>query len=190
MVPPDHGVPAPDDAVASNGFAFNQLGVRIPTIAISPWIEKGVLVHHSLPGEKPTPTSAFESTSIMATSNILLGLADENAPPLGKRMAWANTFAGLTDKSPMKEPRTDCPLTLPEPPKRNPEIFSHRVQSLKPLNEHLENELVMLCASLYPEEHARGQCPGRPEVMHNQGLASEFIVRHTKKMCEKFSFAC
>jgi hypothetical protein len=27
--------------VASNGFAFDQLGIRIPTIAISPWIAKG-----------------------------------------------------------------------------------------------------------------------------------------------------
>lgn len=27
--------------VADNGFTFDQLGIRIPTLAISPWIKKG-----------------------------------------------------------------------------------------------------------------------------------------------------
>ena len=40
VAPPDQGVPG-DGQVASNGFSFDQLGVRIPTIAISPWIAKG-----------------------------------------------------------------------------------------------------------------------------------------------------
>lgn len=71
------GVPAPDDNVASNGFKFNQLGVRIPTIAISPWIKKGTIISDGLAGEKPTPTSAFDATSILATSNKLLGLDRE-----------------------------------------------------------------------------------------------------------------
>lgn len=185
------GVPAPDDAVASNGFDFQQLGVRIPTLAISPWIPKGTIVHDALPGEQPTSTSAFESTSIMATANILLGLADENAAPLGKRMAWANTFASLTENNGLTEPRTDCPLTMPDPPKRDENLFSHKLQSVKPLNDHMENQLLMLCASLYPEEHARGECLGRsPHVMQNQGLASAWIVKETKKMCEKYSFTC
>jgi phospholipase C len=189
VVPPFEGVPAPDDAVASNGFNFQQLGVRIPTIAISPWIPKGVLVHDALSGEQPTETSAFESTSIMATANRLLGLTEEGAKPLGKRMEWANTFAGLTENANNKL-RTDCPTTLPDPPARNPEVFSHALQSQKPLNDHLENQLVMLCASNYPQEHSRGECPGRPEIMVNQGLASEWIVKETKKMCKKYSFRC
>ena len=182
-------MPAPDSAVASNGFAFDQLGVRIPTIAISPWIEKGTLVHDALPDEQPTPSSAFESTSIMATVNKLLGLTDEGAQPLGNRMAWANTFAGLTEKSALTEPRTDCPKTLPDPPKRNSEVFSHALQAVKPLNEHLENQLMMICNSLYPEDFAKGFCPDQ-EVTRNQGAASQFIVKHTKQMCEKYSFSC
>lgn len=79
--------------MAPNGYAFDSLGVRIPTIAVSPWIKKGTIVHDAFPGEQPTPYSAFESTSIMATSNILLGL--QEAKPLGARMSWANTFAGV-----------------------------------------------------------------------------------------------
>ncbi len=40
VVPPHHGIPG-NGEVASNGFTFDQLGIRIPTIAISPWIKKG-----------------------------------------------------------------------------------------------------------------------------------------------------
>ena len=93
--PPNKGVPAPDTMMASNGYTFDSLGIRIPTIAVSPWIKKGTIVHDPLPGEQPTPYSAFESTSIMATSNILLGL--QEARPLGARVPWANTFATLMD---------------------------------------------------------------------------------------------
>ena len=95
VAPSDEGVPAPDDKVASNGFTFNQLGIRLPTVAISPLIPRGTIISNALPKEQPTETSQFESISIIATSNILLGLTAQGIPPLGKRMAWANTFAGL-----------------------------------------------------------------------------------------------
>lgn len=36
--------------VASNGFTFDQLGIRIPTIAISPWIAKGMYAACALMG--------------------------------------------------------------------------------------------------------------------------------------------
>lgn len=41
--PPAHGVPSPDGVKgpAPHYFNFNRLGVRVPTIAVSPWIEKG-----------------------------------------------------------------------------------------------------------------------------------------------------
>ena len=74
VTPPS--APAPDEYVATNGFAFDRLGVRIPTVAVSPWIPKGTVVHDALPGERPTETSAFDSTSILATANIILGLED------------------------------------------------------------------------------------------------------------------
>lgn len=93
VTPPSVGVPQPDSMTAPNGFKFNQLGVRVPTIAISPWIKKGTIVHDALPGEKPSRYSEFEATSVLSTSNILLGL--QEAKPLGNRMAWSNTFAGV-----------------------------------------------------------------------------------------------
>jgi phospholipase C len=40
---PATGVPSPDDIVgpAPYNFKFDRLGVRVPTILISPWIERG-----------------------------------------------------------------------------------------------------------------------------------------------------
>jgi phospholipase C len=171
VTPPYQGVPAPDDNVASNGFKFDQLGIRTPTIAISPWIAKGTIVHEGIASEQPTPTSAFESTSIMATSNIILGL--QHAKPLGKRMAWANTFASLVDTQ--STPRTDCPETLPElPTEINPEA-SYEKQIAKPLNEHLEGQLLLFCNLHYPELHAKNECPGRKEIMNTQGKATKWL---------------
>ena len=34
-------VPNPDGICTKEGFAYTRLGIRIPTIAISPWIRKG-----------------------------------------------------------------------------------------------------------------------------------------------------
>lgn len=31
VTPPQHGIPSPDGIVASDGFQFNRLGIRIPT---------------------------------------------------------------------------------------------------------------------------------------------------------------
>jgi hypothetical protein len=33
----------------------------------------------------------------------------------------------------------------------------------------------------YPELHATNECPGRPGVMNNQGLASDWMKREMKK---------
>ena len=38
---PVDGVPSPDDIVGPEPFKFDRLGVRVPTIFISPWIEPG-----------------------------------------------------------------------------------------------------------------------------------------------------
>lgn len=187
--PIGEGIPAPDANVASNGFAFNQLGLRIPTIAISPWIPKGTIVSEGLVGEKPTSTSEFDATSILATANKILGLADEGIAPLGDRMAWANTFAGLLEQLP--EPRSDCPMTLPDlqvssPAEHAAECHHHR---LKPLNDHLEAQLLFLCTMNYPAQHASGHCPGRPEVMANQGAASDWMAQETKVYTDKLAAA-
>ncbi|KAK7304903.1 hypothetical protein VNO77_42797 [Canavalia gladiata] len=105
---PVRGVPSPDDIVGEPfDFPFNRLGVRVPTILISPWIEKGTVVHG--PNGSPTPTSEYEHSSIPATVKKIFNLPSF----LTKRDAWAGTFEGIVQTR--KEPRTDCPEQLPTP---------------------------------------------------------------------------
>ncbi len=94
----DHVAPpasvAPDDHVAE--WSFDRLGVRVPTILVSPWIEKGVI------------KTVFDHTS------LLRYLCEKwNLDPLGARMQAeagdkrANSFADeLTKRA---TPRTDTP---------------------------------------------------------------------------------
>ncbi|KAJ3683260.1 hypothetical protein LUZ60_013487 [Juncus effusus] len=108
------GVPNPDGITGPNPFyfGFDRLGVRVPTIMISPWIKKGTVV--SSPNG-PTPHSEYEHSSIPATINKLYNLSSDY---LTKRDAWAGTFDHLFTE--LTSPRTDCPLVLPQAPSLRP----------------------------------------------------------------------
>lgn len=88
---------APDDHTAD--WTFDRLGVRVPTILVSPWIERGVI------------KTVFDHTS------LLRYLCEKwDLDPLGLRMQEdagtkrANTFAQELTK--LVSPRTDTPKTL------------------------------------------------------------------------------
>ncbi|QSZ30909.1 hypothetical protein DSL72_000467 [Monilinia vaccinii-corymbosi] len=108
-VPPPTNVPAGDSLTytekAPDGkpmtFDFKRLGIRVPTLLISPWVGKGVV-------EKKGRNKGGEytHTSIIAFLDELWGLE-----PLTPRVSWSSTFERLiTDKF-----RTDTPVTLPDP---------------------------------------------------------------------------
>ncbi|XP_052139939.1 non-specific phospholipase C2-like [Oryza glaberrima] len=107
---PVTGVPSPDGIVGPPpyNFAFDRLGVRVPAIVISPWINKGTVVHG--PNGSPTATSEYEHSSIPATVKKLFDLPQDF---LTKRDAWAGTFESVVQGR--TEPRTDCPEQLPMP---------------------------------------------------------------------------
>ncbi|CAN6691748.1 unnamed protein product [Malus baccata var. baccata] len=104
---PVRGVPSPDRIVGPEPFffQFDRLGVRVPTIMVSPWIEKGTVVHG--PNGSPFLTSEFEHSSIPATVKKIFNLT---APFLTKRDEWAGTFEGIVQTR--TEPRTDCPVAI------------------------------------------------------------------------------
>lgn len=69
-VPTPLGVPPPGDGEASYptpGVKFDRLGIRIPTLAISPWLPKGLVVSAPPAAQKPFPNSEYEATSIIST---------------------------------------------------------------------------------------------------------------------------
>ncbi len=97
------------------GFGFDRFGVRVPTLMISPWIEKNT-VFRSLtddPGNKPrTP---YDHTSLI--KSILnwerFGIEVDEAK-FGARVAHAPGFDSVLNVQ-GDNPRSDTPESLPEP---------------------------------------------------------------------------
>jgi phospholipase C len=77
-------------------FDFQQLGVRVPTVVISPWIQRNTIDH-----------TVYDHSTIPATIEKLLGLG-----PLTNRDANANDLLHLVS---LQSPRGDTPTTLPDP---------------------------------------------------------------------------
>ncbi|CAK9184403.1 unnamed protein product [Ilex paraguariensis] len=139
---PISGVPSPDGIVGPEPFLFqfNRLGVRVPTIMVSPWIEKGTVAHG--PNGSPFLASEYEHSSIPATVKKIFNLT---SPFLTKRDEWAGTFEAILQTR--KEPRTDCPETLPTPAK----IRQGEADEDAKLSE-FQQELLQLAAVLKGED--------------------------------------
>ena len=69
--PPQEGVPNPDGINTTKGFTYERLGIRIPTIAISPWIEKGVLISEPTGAQKQQPTSQWSLRYVSSGKYVL-----------------------------------------------------------------------------------------------------------------------
>ena len=146
---PSVGVPAPDQVPFDNGFDGSRLGVRIPTVAISPWIAKGTVVGAPSGVQAPEATSQFDHTSIISTANKIFGL--EGSMTL--RDAWAGHFENLVDGS--AGLRTDCPLTLPRPPAPSAETLAR--EAARPLNDHHMDSINLEC---HLAAHVHPVCAG------------------------------
>ncbi|KAK6924684.1 Phosphoesterase [Dillenia turbinata] len=101
-------VPNPDGNTgpAPSFFKFDRLGVRVPTIMVSPWIKKGTVINGPT---RPTPNSEYEHSSIPATIKKMFNLSSNF---LTHRDAWAGTFEQVVSE--LTSPRTDCPEVLPD----------------------------------------------------------------------------
>ncbi len=98
MPPPAATAPG-DEAIAGlnrHGFSFEQLGVRIPAVIISPYVERGTIDH-----------SVYDHASVPATLSALFSL-----PSLTDRDKSAGTLGHLLTRS---KPRDDAPARLPAP---------------------------------------------------------------------------
>ena len=98
---PDGFVAQPKDTKTGEPFHFDRLGVRVPAILVSPWVQKGTVVHRRADGTE----RIFEHASIPATVSkwLLPGFNDNDRSP---REAAAETFLDLLSLSVM---RPDCP---------------------------------------------------------------------------------
>lgn len=130
-------VPNPDGNTgpAPFFFKFDRLGVRVPTIMVSPWIKKGTLISSPT---GPAPNSEYEHSSIPATIKKMFNLTSNF---LTHRDAWAGTFEHIVGE--LQSPRTDCPETLPDvTPLRSSEANENSGLS------EFQSEIVQLAAVL------------------------------------------
>jgi phospholipase C len=124
-VPPPSGVPAPSGKTdAVSGFDFTRLGVRVPTILISPYIEAGSVFHARL-----------EHASLAATARSCFADA---AAPLTERDAAANTFENALT---LDVPRDDTPETLDRKTLKPP--ASPKKAGTGPLSDHQLSQVMV-----------------------------------------------
>jgi phospholipase C len=105
-VPPPEAVPTGDDttyANADNKFGFDLYGVRVPTIVISAYTQKGTVIGN----DRTDETTIFDHTSILATVEARFGLK-----PLSARDKAANTLDVALN---LESPREDAPTKLQPP---------------------------------------------------------------------------
>jgi phospholipase C len=105
VIAPSNNVPNPDGinspppgttASFAPVFAFDRLGLRVPAIIASPWVQAGKV-----------DSTQYQHTSVLATLKALFGLPSF----LTKRDASANSFDALFSE--LTAPRTDTPQSLP-----------------------------------------------------------------------------
>jgi phospholipase C len=121
---------APDNSAGDLGFDFKRLGVRVPTVIVSPYINPGTVSH-----------TQFDHTTLIATARKLFtGVWQDNV--LGARAATANTFDGAEILN-RDAPRTDdvniptvAPPAADDPAELNALQTFHLQQAIA-LNESL-----------------------------------------------------
>jgi hypothetical protein len=98
--PPYAVNPWPNDV--NDGFRYDLMGVRVPTILVSPWIQEKTVFR------SPTPV-AYDATSFMATLLHWYGIPQARWG-LGERVRHAPTFEGVFQ---LAAPRSDAPSLTP-----------------------------------------------------------------------------
>jgi phospholipase C len=120
-VPPPTGVAAPAPTAApERGFRFDRLGVRVPAVFVSPFVEERTLVRSS----GPIP---FDHTTMIRTICEKWGL-----PALDARDEIAPSLEPLLTRD---TPRLDPPAFLPRPYHRTPLDIARNL----PLSPHQES---------------------------------------------------
>jgi len=142
--PPQQNIPSPDNIIAVNGFNFERLGIRVPALVISPWVAKGTVVHDPPAVDRPDPTSLYDHTSIMSTTNYIFKI-DKH---LTQRDAWSGRFASLFTQ--LSSPRTDCPETLPSVAAWT--YGDLQRQRVKPINDHQRIQVEFYCKFNHPQD--------------------------------------
>lgn len=159
-VPPPENVPNPDGLNATDDpFDFTRLGVRVPTVVVSPWVKKGSVFHAPPTSDKEGGgeyyPSQYEHSSIVSTVIHKLFSPKEGFKEpeyLTKRDEWAKTFEWIFNTEIAS--RKDCPLKTPDTfneRKAFPEVAYPADDGSLPLS-HLQKEMITLMAGVVGED--------------------------------------
>jgi phospholipase C len=151
----DHVAPpatvAPDDSAGQYGFNFDRLGLRVPTVLVSPWIAAGT-VCRAPEGAGGTPVP-FDHTSLLKTVEVRFGL-----PSLTQRDAQAADFGGVFT---LDAARKDNPLLKVTPP------VNPAARYIPDAPTHLQQVHADLASDIHSPEELKG-------LQHHTGLAPAF----------------
>jgi phospholipase C len=126
-VPPPGAVP-PDASSPEQGFRFDRMGVRIPSILISAW------------ADAPVVTDRYQSTSMISTLREWWGLGN----PLTRRDAVAPSLVSLLSR-PRPRPPEEWPTVHPRTPgilERLEVEFLRLVEALESPMEKFERDIL------------------------------------------------
>lgn len=167
---PVHGVPSPDGIVGPDPykFQFDRLGVRVPTIFISPWIDRGTVLHKP---KGPHHTSQYEHSSIAATVKKIFNLRHF----LTKRDEWAGTFEVVLNRS---SPRTDCPVTLSDAAK----LREAGAKEDAKLNDF--QEILVQMAATLNGDHKKDIYPDKLVENMTVGEAAKYVKDAHEAFCD------
>jgi len=104
--PDGQNSPNPDDRATFHVpfFAFDRIGLRVPTVIVSPWIAAGTVEHRLL-----------QHTSVIKTTTEIFDLNG----PLNRRDQSASSFADLFQRLPAPRKAQEMPRKLDRPPLEN-----------------------------------------------------------------------
>jgi phospholipase C len=172
----DHEVPPavghPDDFTSTTPkFAFDRLGVRVPAIVVSPYVEAGVVDH-----------TVYEHSSIPATvTEQFIGPPATNSP--FSREKWASTFLHLLTRT---AARTDDPFAaqvLAAAGRRRTPIAAlrakpprHRLPSSTPLSGLLRQQ-VHDAHFVLVRHHPDRAKSFKPDAVRTEAEAARFLKR-------------
>jgi phospholipase C len=120
--PPLAPPPSPSRAAGQLGFTFERSGVRLPAIAISPWIDEATVVNDT-----------FRSTSVLATLRERWALGD----PFSAREAIAPTLQAILSRD------------TPRPPETWPDVIARPVPAFDEILVPLQAPLGPLASALF-----------------------------------------
>ena len=171
--PDGQNSPNPDDPATFTvpKFSFDRLGLRVPSLIVSPWIAKGRVENRQL-----------QHTSVIKTAVELFGLSGTLNHRDASAASFADLFTGLTHA----RPASDMPKKLTRPSLHEAVMSTVAGVPVNPADEPLDTlteEWVKGFTELLARRSGANLLEAAPGAMPTtQGEAAELIDRHLKNL--------